>query len=346
MNIFQPSNCLPIHPMDEFEFSSANINHTRLKSAPLDDGHNRSNSHPHRVDITPPTVSTVAGSSSSSSRRSNIFRELARNRHCSSMLMTAFFAYLVIVPMILVLIFYLDFIEMITAAIVAIIIPLVLYHLIWKHMVAVHTNLPALYESTLNHGLPSSSTAPTASTISTSPILESCTNLPTSTSALTIDHQLSDGTSLFFRVISSHWVYEIYQLLLTLLSCAIYLYYTYNLTFTVDDGESNYTLNVPSVSQFVQVEYFLIVSLSMDYFLRLMTVKHKFEFIFSLYSMIDLLCFTGVAYFNFFHANLIPKNAVYNYYLFQGPFRFLRMRRALQVRATRQCSNNVATKKK
>jgi hypothetical protein len=62
-----------------------------------------------------------------------------------------------------------------------------------------------------------------------------------------------------------------------------------------------------------------------------MTKSHsKIRFLFNFYSLLDLCCFTGVAYFSFFHANFSPKDTYYNFYLLQGPFRFLRLRRALK----------------
>lgn len=216
-------------------------------------------------------------------------RSFARSRQSHWLLVFLFFLYLVIIPMILVMQYYLDVAELLTAGIAAILLPLILYHFIWRHMVSLHPSLE-----------PSGSSS-------------------------------REGSNTFFRVVSKHWTYEIYQLLLTLLSCATYLFYTYHLHYAVTSSHAgDYSLTLPSTSEFVQVEYFLIVSLSMDYLLRLMTVKHKFQHVFSFYSCIDLLCFTGVSYFSFFHTNLAPTDATYNYYLFQAPFRFLRMRRALK----------------
>jgi hypothetical protein len=238
-------------------------------------------------DVTTTGVTVTAASSSPA----HLLRSCARSRACHWSLILIFAIYLVLVPMILVITFYLDIGETVTSAAIAILIPLALYHLIWRHML---TRYPTLDQPNSN---------------------------------------FRELSSTFFRVVSKHWLYEIYQLLLTLLSCSTYLFYGYHLTYVIDatNGRANYGLDIPSTNAFVQVEYFLIVSLSMDYLLRLMTVKHKYAHVVSLYSFIDLLCFTGVAYFNFFHANLAPRDAIYNYYLFQGPFRFLRMRRALQV---------------
>lgn len=231
--------------------------------------------------------------SSASSSPAQILDAWGRSRTCHWVLVSLFFGFLVVVPMVLVLLYYLTAAEMIICTILAILIPFVLYHLIWRHMLELYPTL-----------------APAAGI-------------------------WSSASSTFFRVVSKHWMYEIYQLLLTLLSCSTYLYYTYHLDYSIDtDGTANYTLSFSSVTSFVQVEYFLIVSLSMDYLLRLLHATHKFAHIMSLYSFVDLLCFVGVAYFSFWHADLAPKDAIYNYYLFQAPFRFLRMRRALQVGTT------------
>lgn len=218
------------------------------------------------------------------------YRATRNNRWTHWALVGLFLVYLVVVPMILVLTFYLDFGQMLLSFSIAIAIPILLYHLLWRHMVDVHPGMEA----------------PTLS--------------------------VRERADIFFRAISRHWCYEAYQLLLTLMSCATYLFYTYHLTYAIDptDGSANYSLGLPSADSFVQAEVFLIVSLAVDYLLHLMTVKHKLVYVFSFYSLVDLLCFTGVAYINFVHGNLSPHDAIYNYYLFQGVFRFLRMRRALQ----------------
>ena len=144
----------------------------------------------------------------------------------------------------------------------------------------------------------------------------------------------------------NRWQYELYQFLLTCLGCASYMYYTYQLTYGYDatsysstTGSSSsstpatprYTLNIPSVSSFVTLEYFLMCALSIDYLLHFIVAKKKLSFMISWYSFWDLANFTGVAYFSFLHHGMTPGYELYNVYLFQGPFRFLRTRRALKT---------------
>lgn len=153
------------------------------------------------------------------------------------------------------------------------------------------------------------------------------------------------GFKAFWHIVSNHYAYELYQLLLTLVSVGSYLFYTYHLSFTAPDPAApdalwGYTLRmgpnasdpeelVSAIQQFVQVEYFLIVSLAFDYLLRLGAASSKSARLLNLYSLFDLASFTCVAYVNVFHAEFAPKHVHYNVYLFQGPFRFMRMRRAL-----------------
>ena len=266
---------------------------------------------------------TVAGASYGE-RLLARYRATQNNRWTHWILVGVFVIYLIVVPMFLVLTFYLSFGQMLMSLVVTLAIPMVLYQLIWRHLLILHPSLDfsarrpaglAGIESPSRAGrrIPSESTAQNLSL-----------NPPTLT--------LREKSNIFFRAISKHWSYEVYQLLLTLISCSTYLFYTYHLSYTIasDTGMANYSLDIPSADAFVQAEVFLIVSFAVDYLLRLMTVQHKLVYIFSFYALVDLLCFTGVAYVNFFKGNLAPHDAIYNYYLFQGVFRFLRMRRALQ----------------
>jgi hypothetical protein len=61
----------------------------------------------------------------------------------------------------------------------------------------------------------------------------------------------------------------------------------------------------------------------------MLSAPEKVKFLFNHYSIIDLLCFSAV-YAGFWHRQLAPSDAIYNVYLLQAPFRFLRFRRALQ----------------
>lgn len=244
------------------------------------------------------------------------------------LLYSAFFVYLVIIPMAFALAFYLDLVELLISVVFAIGLPFAIYHVLWRAESQRHRQEQ---ERRRAHAAARQAHAAAGT---------SATAAASSSSQPAADEH--SGLMGGFELVQKHYVYEMYQLLLTLLSCATYLFYTYKLRFSyapevrdsdgsvVEEARGDYFLPLSDRVAFVQVEYFLIVSLSLDYLLRLVSARHKLVYALSFYSLIDLLCFTGVAYFSFWHAQLAPTNTIYNYYLFQAPCRFLRMRRALK----------------
>ena len=137
----------------------------------------------------------------------------------------------------------------------------------------------------------------------------------------------------YISVVINQWQYELYQFILTCIGCSTYIYYTYHLSYNISPSTNlyRYSLSVPSITQFTACEYFLMCSLSIDYILHFVIAPHKLRFMCSWYSLFDLANFTGVAYFSFLHHDMSPSYEIYNVYLFQGPFRFLRTRRALKT---------------
>lgn len=137
--------------------------------------------------------------------------------------------------------------------------------------------------------------------------------------------------SQYISMCINRWEYELYQFLLTGLGCASYIYYTYQLSYVYDrNHRAHYVLNINEIHQFTALEYFLMCALSIDYILHFATAEKKLSFMFSWYSFWDLANFTGVAYFSFLQDGITPGYEIYNVYLFQGPFRFLRARRAIK----------------
>jgi hypothetical protein len=122
--------------------------------------------------------------------------------------------------------------------------------------------------------------------------------------------------------------YATYQLAVTLLSCVTYIYYTYYLSFEINYfDEYQYTTSMPSTTLFVQIEYFIIVSMGIDYFIQFVMTDSPWEHVKKLHNIINLACFTGVAYFSLFHLDLLPTaGSNYNFYLLQAFLRFLRTR--------------------
>ena len=200
----------------------------------------------------------------------------------------------VLLPFIMVLIFYLSFSEVLLPIVLALCFPTMLYHVIWRGYLRVNPTPFA----------------------------------PTATAA--------DRAWLFFLKVHRTWQQEVYQLLLTLLSCCSFIVYTYNLSYVPSTatppipGSYDYELDLDDADQFIQLEYFLIVSFSIDYLIGFFVARHKWRHVLSYYGIIDLACFIGVSYFSFFHRGFAPQDAIYNYYLLQGPLRFMRMRRALK----------------
>ena len=223
------------------------------------------------------------------------------------LLLPLLLCFFLVIPFVLVLTFYLDLLEVLISILFALTPPLILYQFLWRrHLSSLQTSVP-----------PSSSAAhdPLASR-------------PT-----------SDRVWYFFKTVHRTWQQELYQLILTLLSCIIYIVYTYHLHYesvTAVPGQYQYVLDFDdpgttlSLDVFIQLEYFLIVSFSIDYLLGFFIAVQKWKYVFNYYALIDLACFTGVAYFSFFHRGFAPVDA-YNYYLLQGPLRFMRMRRALKA---------------
>lgn len=139
-------------------------------------------------------------------------------------------------------------------------------------------------------------------------------------------------------LISQDYVYESYHLCVTLLACASYLWYSYHLEYTftdpLDQVNAHYILQCSNDARynFIQVEYFLVLSLSVDYTMRFLSSPHWWNYFKSRYSLIDLSCFICVAYASFILLDFEPSvlhTSYYNIYLFQGWLRFLRLRRAV-----------------
>ena len=226
------------------------------------------------------------------------------------LLLPLLLCFFLVIPFVLVLIFYLDLLEVLICILFALTPPLVLYQFIWRrHLASLHSSIPSS----------SSAASPLASR-------------PT-----------SDRVWYFFKTVHRTWQQELYQLGLTLMSCVIYILYTYHLHYQPDPSSTptstqyDYVLDfddsssVVSLDVFIQMEYFLIVSFSIDYLIGFFVAVQKWKYVVNYYSLIDLACFTGVAYFSFFHRGFAPVDASYNYYLLQGPLRFMRMRRALKA---------------
>ena len=223
------------------------------------------------------------------------------------LLLPVLLCFFLVIPFVLVLVFYLDLLEVLISILFALTPPLILYQFIWRR-----------HLTSLQPAIPSSS----------------------STSSPLASRPASDRVWYFFKTVHRTWQQELYQLALTLLSCILYVYYTYHLHYVEDStsaGQYNYVLDFDTASStisldvFIQMEYFLIVSFSIDYLIGFFVAVQKWKYVFNYYSLIDLACFTGVAYFSFFHRGFAPLDATYNYYLLQGPLRFMRMRRALKA---------------
>ena len=222
------------------------------------------------------------------------------------LLLPLLLCFFLVIPFVLVLVFYLDLLEVLISILFALTPPLILYQFLWRrHLTSLHS---------------SNSTSPASS----SPLA----SRPT-----------SDRVWYFFKTVHRTWQQELYQLSLTLLSCVIYILYTYHLHYEADASsptQYDYVLDFDepsstiSLDVFIQLEYFLIVSFSIDYLIGFFVAVQKWRYVFNYYALIDLACFTGVAYFSFFHRGFAPVDA-YNYYLLQGPLRFMRMRRALKA---------------
>jgi len=213
-------------------------------------------------------------------------------------LLTAFFIF---IPLIIALISYLNFLQVLICWIIALFLPCLLYHTVWIQM-----------------------------------------SLADREAALSLDGELPIKNQKFHRAwralicVHSQWQHEVYQLLLTLLSCSVWITYTYHLSYDNNDSaipnDYDYDLSFSddSLILFFNIEYFLIVTFSMDYLIGFWSCKDKWEFSLSYYRVIDLICFTGVAYLSFTGHGFAPVDAIYSYYLLQGSLRFMRFRRALK----------------
>ena len=239
--------------------------------------------------------SSVSLPFSSSRRRSSLLGVRASTIYYAVVIPLMLFFFLLL-PFIMVLVFYLSFSEVFVSLLFAVTLPTLLYHLLWRRYLRAN---------------------PTPFAASAS---------------------VSERVWLFFLKVHRTWQQELYQLCLTLLSCATFILYTYHLSYVPSatvTSDYDYALDfsssaVMTLDLFIQLEYFLIVSFSIDYLLGFFVAVHKWRYVLAYYSVIDLACFTGVSYFSFFHGNFAPKDALYNYYLLQGPLRFMRMRRALK----------------
>jgi len=270
-----------------------------------------------------------AGGSSSVLRGPSTLWGFFQSRTAQLLLYGMFFAYLVVIPMVLVLDFYLDGLQVLLCVVCALGPPAALYHLLWKHEVArLRAEERQRQLQRRANEMQRAAGGGMMEDIGAT-LYERRVRALTASAASIAD---------IFRVVSTQYVYELYQLLLTLLSCALYIAYSYNLRFVwtpPDDqagtgGRGDYSLLFSDSDGYVQAEYFLSLSLSLDYLLRLLSARSKSRFISSYYSFIDLACFSVVAYGGFWHKQLAPSDVVLNAYLLQGPFRFLRFRRALK----------------
>ena len=230
------------------------------------------------------------------------------------LLLPLLLCFFLLIPFVLVLTFYLDLLEVLISILFALTPPLILYQFIWRrHLASLQPAIP--------HSVSSSSSSSAASPLASRPA--------------------SDRVWYFFKIVHRTWQQELYQLALTLLSCVIYVYFTYHLHYqasTADPAQYDYVLDFDqpggaalSLSVFIQLEYFLIASFSLDYLVGFFVAVQKWRYVVNYYALIDLACFSGVAYFSFFHRGFAPVDAAYNYYLLQGPLRFMRMRRALKA---------------
>jgi hypothetical protein len=305
-----------------------------------------------------------SGGGGGPARGPSSLRRFLDSRPALLLLYAFFFAYLVVVPLVLVLSYYLDGLQVVVCIVCALGLPGLLYHFLFQHEVARQREAQReqkRLERQLRRAGSSSSEARSRSMSALSlgsPHGEEEDGSSSSgfdvvgatlPAARVYDRPVrvlsASALSLasIFAVVSKQYVYELYQLLLTLLSCALYVVYTMNLRFVwtlpqtdaqtgevvVAEGHGDYTLSFADQDTFVQMEYFLSLSLSLDYLLRMLSAPEKAKFLFNHYSIIDLLCFSAV-YAGFWHRQLAPSDAIYNVYLLQAPFRFLRFRRALQ----------------
>lgn len=281
-----------------------------------------------------------------------------------------FLGYLLVVPLVLVLYFYLNVLQCVVSIMFALGLPMGLYHFLWKAEVAnerqrrTQERQESAREQQMAAAAADAASAGAAA-VGGDNVLSRHERARSHSSVLSRAHRrrvsamghrvdaASASLSDIFSTVSKHYVYELYQLLLTLLSCATYIFYTYHLRFhytpavydahtgvEVSSAQSDYSLTFESGStsgggadeEFVQVEYFLMVSLSVDYLLRLHSTprERQWRYLCSFYSLLDLACFSAVAYGAFWHRQLAPKDTTFNLYLLQAPFRLLRLRRALQ----------------
>ena len=248
----------------------------------------------HRIHVPAPSSSTTSAVPSSVSlpfltqRSATLFGVSARTIYYG-VVVPSLLVVFVLLPFIIVLLFYLTFAQLLWPLVLALLLPTLLYHVVWRAYLQVN---PTPFAASASH---------------------------------------ADRVWLFFLKVHRTWQQEVYQLLLTLLSCFSFILYTYHLSYTpsssADPSASygSYEVDFSEPSEFIQLEYFLIVSFSLDYLLGFFVAVHKWRHVLSYYGVIDLACFIGVSYFSFF-----PQDALYNYYLLQGPLRFMRMRRALK----------------
>lgn len=208
-----------------------------------------------------------------------------------------------IVPILLMLLFYLDIIEVVESGIVAIITPVIIWLISFYRL----RRLPG--------------------------IIKPPTELQRKSYKQCINVYLH-----WIWLISQDYVYESYHVFVTLVACGSYLWYTYEIQYTFSDPSTqtgaHYSFRCSNSARlsFIQVECFLVFSLALDYAIRFVSSPNWWNYFRSKYSLIDLLCFIGVAYFPFILLDFRPEVLdipYYNIFLFQGWFRFLRLRRAI-----------------
>lgn len=235
-------------------------------------------------------------------------RSKALFHYVATPLLLTFF---ILIPLIIAIASYLSVVQVLICWVVASFASLFLYYFTWHRLSENEKQLALKQPMLFHHDLPHSDQQ------ETQPV------------------SLLGQCLLILTAVHNRWPHELYQFALTVLSCSVWIAYTYNLSYVVDvdAGPNQFDYQLAFSDQAFQVmigiEYFLIVSFSLDYLIGLWASVNGWQFMFNYYRMIDLLCFVGVAYMSFTGHGFAAPQATYSYYLLQGFLRFLRLRRAL-----------------
>ena len=149
------------------------------------------------------------------------------------------FLYMIVAPIVLMLVFYLDIVSVVESGVVSIIAPIIVWFISFYRL----------------KKLPNVITYPT------------------------LEQRRSWGERIdiylqWIWLISQDYVYESYHLCVTLLACGSYLWYSYTVRYAFDDpvaqtgGHYYLSCTTSARLQFIQVEYFLTLSLAIDYIMR------------------------------------------------------------------------------